>query len=1245
MTILIGTKIFGEVTSIKEALAKQPGMMAVVEGAIFEVDQRLMRKGGYRTKIGIYDGNSSIYAGFFSDEEVKLEEGMQVKVAGSLDKSQYTMWQLEIQADSVESVEVKKVVVADEAEEKRVELQLHTTMSQMEGMESISSWIKYAKALGHKSIALTDTSAQAFPEAYNAAKKEGMKVILGLSVEMIDDDAPIVFGHDKTPIKDAIYTFFDVETTGFSNRSDYVIEIGATKFQNGKPIGSFQCFVKSPKAIPPHITELTGITQKMVDEQGIEITEAMERFHAFWQGSILVAHNATFDRGFINYSYKRANMSVPEYVLIDTLQLSRVINSSMKSHTLDKLAKAYKIKQNSHHRADDDAEVTGYIFMQMLDQLEEINVQNIEEINSIIPEDFFKSLFPQRINLLAKNQVGFKNILRIISKSHVDELSARGPVIRKRSLEEFREGILIGSGSHLGRLFEFALNKTPEETLQEATFYDYLEIQPAEVASHMYRQNRVDSMKAIEEAWKLIYMCGKKLNKPVVATGHVHYKTVEDAMYYHVLLYNEKAGMAHEKRRGRMDDPQGLCHFRTTNEMMNCFPYLTEEQQKEVVVTNTNAIDQMCEMMSPIQLDENGNPKLFTPKIEGANEELTNMCYDKAHEIYGNPLPEIVKARLEKELNSIIKHGFAVIYLISQKLVKNSNKRGYLVGSRGSVGSSFVATMSGITEVNPLAPHYICPSCKNAEFITDGSIGSGYDMEDKQCGCGTMYKKEGQDIPFETFLGFEGDKVPDIDLNFSGEDQPSAHKDVEIEFGTEYVLRAGTVGTIKDKTAFGYVKAYAEGHEITTWNRAEISRISKKITGIKRTTGQHPGGMLVIPDYMDVHDFTGAQYPAHSKLNKKTGEIGQRTSHFDFHSIHDNVLKLDILGHDNPTILRLLEDLTGIDPKTLPASDPKVMKLFYDPEEALGIKLSQIESSTGTLGVPELGTEFVQRMILETKPRTFEELVRISGLSHGTDVWTGNAQTLIQQGTCTLKDVIDTRDNIMVYLIYQGLEPKTAFTIMESVRKGKGLKPEWETLMKENNVPDWYIDSCKKIKYMFPKAHACAYVLDAMRVAWYKVYRPVHYYAAVFSARHSKEDIMELMKPSPLIRERIRELDKDIKQKKKNNQTIAKEADMLKALHLALEAKERGIVFGKVRMYESNNKRYKIEGNELIPPFSAIAGVGEKVAIKIYEEAQLGVFRGLDDLVARTKANKTNISVLRELGCLEDVEAKQHTFF
>jgi len=1252
MAILHGTRIHGETRSISDILSKQVGEEGIIQGEIFDIQVKETWNGEYRYKLGIYDGQSSIFISFKSDEEIKykdgdevkkLHEGVVIKASGRTDKSKYTGWEIEFQVRSLEHVILpKKQEKTDDAEVKRVELQLHTTMSQLEGIETVSHMIKRAKKFGHRKVAITDTSAQAFPEAYNTAKKEGMDVIFGMSVELIDDDTPIVFHPNNEPIDEATYTFFDVETTGFSNRTDYVIEIGATKFKNFEPISSFQRFIKVPKPIPAHITTLTGISQEMIDDEGIELQQAMKEFHEFWQGSILVAHNATFDKGFIQTSYKRAGMDVPEFTLIDTLQLSRVINE-MKSHTLDKLAKHYKIKQKSHHRADDDAEVTGFIFMQMIEQMKERNIKTVDEINSLMPDDFYHNLFPHRITLLAQNQTGLKNLFRVISHSHVQQLTSRGPVITKKELEQFREGILVGSGSHMGYLFDIALNKLPEDVLKEAAYYDYLEIQPAQIASHMARQTRAESVEAIEQAWKMIHLAGKKLGKPVVATGHVHYIEPEDSLYYHILLYNEKAGLDHMKRRGRLDDPQGLAYFRTTQEMLESFPYLTEEERYKVVVENTNKIADMCEMVSPIPLDENGNPKLFTPKISGADEDLKKMCYERAHELYGEVLPEIVEKRLEKELNSIIKHGFAVIYLISQKLVKQSNARGYLVGSRGSVGSSFVATMSGITTVNPLAPHYICPSCKTSEFIMDGSIGSGFDLPDKTCSCGTPYKKDGQDIPFETFLGFEGDKVPDIDLNFSGDDQANAHKDVELEFGSEYVLRAGTVGTVADKTAFGFVKNFAEGHELE-WNKAEVSRIAKKITGVKRTTGQHPGGMLVIPDYMDVHDFTPSQYPANKKLNKDK-EIQQRTSHFDFHSIHDNVLKLDILGHDAPTILRLLQDLTGIDPEDVPAADPKVMKLFYQPEEALGISLNQIEAETGTLGIPELGTDFVQKMIIETKPKTFEELVRISGLSHGTDVWTGNAQELIKNGTCTLMDVIDTRDNIMVYLQQKQLESKTAFTIMESVRKGKGLKPEWEPLMKEHGIPDWYISSCKKIKYMFPKAHAVAYVEQATKIAWFKVNYPVHYYAAVFSARYNDQDIMELMKSSHAVRERIAELKNEISNRKSKGMTVANEAGLLNALNLALEAKERGIVFGKVRLYDSSNHRYKIDGNTLIPPFSAIKGVGEKVAIKIYEEAQIAPFRGLDDFVQRTKANKTNLGVLRDLGCLEQVEAKQHTFF
>jgi len=756
------------------------------------------------------------------------------------------------------------------------------------------------------------------------------------------------------------------------------------------------------------------------------------------------------------------------------------------------------------------------------------------------------------------------------------------------------------------------MQKSPEEVEGIAQFYDYIEVFPKQAYQHLIELELVQSNAVLERIIKNLVKLGDKLNKPVVATGNVHYLNETDKVYRKILISSQ--GGANPLNRHELPD----VHFRTTNEMLDSFAFLGEEKAHEIVVKNSNLIADMIDVIKPIKDD------LYAPKIEGADEEIRSMTYSRAHSIYGEKLPEIVEARIEKELKSIIGHGFAVIYLISHKLVKKSLDDGYLVGSRGSVGSSLVATLTEITEVNPLPPHYVCPNCKHSEFFNDGSVGSGFDLPEKNCvECGTRYNKDGQDIPFETFLGFKGDKVPDIDLNFSGEYQPIAHNYTKVLFGEDYVYRAGTIGTVADKTAFGYVKAYQQDHNLHFRN-VEVERLAQGCTGVKRTTGQHPGGIIVVPDYMDIYDFSPIQYPADDRNSE------WKTTHFDFHSIHDNLLKLDILGHDDPTVIRMLQDLSGIDPKTIPTDDPYVMQIFSSPAP-LGVTADQIMCKTGTLGIPEFGTKFVRQMLEDTKPTTFSELVQISGLSHGTDVWLGNAQELIQNKTCTLSEVIGCRDDIMVYLIYQGLDPSFAFKIMESVRKGKGLSEEMEEEMKKNNVPNWYIDSCKKIKYMFPKAHASAYVLMAVRIAYFKVYHPLLYYAAYFSVRADDFDIDTMIKGSESIRKVIQDLiskGMEISTKEKNLQTV---------LELALEMTERGYSFQKIDLYRSKANDFIIEGNTLIPPFNSIPGLGTNAAVNIEKAREDGEFLSKEDLQQRAKLSKTVIEFLDRQGCLADL--------
>ncbi|GAE36067.1 DNA polymerase III alpha subunit [Halalkalibacter akibai JCM 9157] len=912
--------------------------------------------------------------------------------------------------------------------------------------------------------------------------------------------------------------------------------------------------------------------------------------------------------GFLNVGYQKIGLEEAKNPVIDTLELGRFLYPELKNHRLNTLCKKFDIELVSHHRAIYDAEATGYLLWKMVKDASEREISYHDQLNEHMGQGNFHRQRPAHCTILAQTQAGLKNLYQLVSMSHLDYFF-RTPRIPRSQLSKYREGLLIGSACDKGEVFEGMMQKSKEEVEEIAKFYDYLEIQPLANYQHLIERELVKNDEALQEIVTNIIELGEKLNKPVVATGNAHYLHEEDYIYRKILIASQ--GGANPLNKQTLPE----VHFRTTDEMLEAFSFLGEEKAKEVVVANTQKVADLIEEIHPIP-DE-----LYTPKIEGADEEVREMSYSMARSIYGENLPEIVEARIEKELKSIIGHGFAVIYLISHKLVKKSLIDGYLVGSRGSVGSSLVATLTEITEVNPLPPHYVCPNCHHSYFFDDGSVGSGFDLPDKDCTeCGTAYVKDGQDIPFETFLGFKGDKVPDIDLNFSGEYQPRAHHYTKELFGEDYVYRAGTIGTVAEKTAYGYVKGYQGDHDLQM-RGAEIDRLVSGCTGVKRTTGQHPGGIIVVPDYMDIHDFCPIQFPADDKNSE------WKTTHFDFHSIHDNLLKLDILGHDDPTVIRMLQDLSGIDPKTIPTDDPEVMKIFSSPD-VLGVDEEQIMCKTGTLGIPEFGTRFVRQMLEETKPSTFSELVQISGLSHGTDVWLNNANELIYNGTCELKDVIGCRDDIMVYLIYKGLEPSLAFKIMESVRKGKGLPPEWIEEMKQQDVPDWYIGSCLKIKYMFPKAHAAAYVLMAVRIAYFKVHHPILYYASYFTVRADDFDLDTMIKGSASMKAKIQEINA------KGLDAAPKEKAVLTVLELALEMSERGFSFQKVDLYRSSATEFIVEGNSLLPPFNAMTGVGTNAALNIVKARQDREFLSKEDLQQRAKLTKTVLEHLDEHGCL-----------
>ncbi|WP_396126275.1 PolC-type DNA polymerase III [Anaerobacillus sp. CMMVII] len=1209
--LTIGYQIKDEIVTI-DTIQDEEKKIAI-QGYVFDSETRELRSGRTLLTFKITDYTDSILVKIFSNDKEDvpmlqaIKKGMWLKVRGGVQHDTFVRDLVMIAKDINEIKPVEKKDLAPE-NEKRVELHLHTPMSQMDAVTPCSRIIEQAGKWGHKAIAITDHGiVQSFPEAYGAGKKHGVKILYGLEANLVDDGVPIAYNTQHRKLSEETYIVFDVETTGLSAVYNTIIELAAVKIKNGEVIDRFESFANPHEKLSNLIIDLTGITDDMLVDAP-EIEDVLKDFKTWIGDDTLVAHNASFDMGFINAGFRKIGYSDCVNPVIDTLELARFLYPELKNHRLNTLCKKFDIELVSHHRAIYDAEATGYLLWKLVKESIEREIEFHDQLNDNMGKGDFHRLRPSHCILLAKTQVGLKNLYKLVSLSHL-EYFFRTPRIPRSLLQKYREGIIVGSGCDKGEVFEAMMQKSSDEVEQIAKFYDYLEVQPPSNYEHLIEREIVRDELALREIITNIVSLGEKLGKPVVATGNVHYLTENDAIYRKILIASQ--GGANPLNKQKLPE----VHFRTTDEMLECFAFLGEEKAKEVVVTNTQKIADELEEIKPIPDD------LYTPKIEGADEEIRNMSYTRARSIYGENLPEIVEARLEKELKSIIGHGFAVIYLISHKLVKKSLDDGYLVGSRGSVGSSFVATMTEITEVNPLPPHYVCPNCHHSHFFDDGSVGSGFDLPDKDCPeCGTKYVKDGHDIPFETFLGFKGDKVPDIDLNFSGDYQPKAHNYTKELFGEEFVYKAGTIGTVAEKTAYGYVKGYQSDFNLQM-RGAEIDRLVSGCTGVKRTTGQHPGGIIVVPDYMEIYDFCPIQYPADDK------NAEWRTTHFDFHSIHDNMLKLDILGHDDPTVIRMLQDLSGIDPKTIPTDDPEVFKLFSG-TEALGVTEEQIMCKTGTYGIPEFGTKFVRQMLEETKPSSFSELVQISGLSHGTDVWLNNANELIYNGTCVLKEVIGCRDDIMVYLIYKGLEPSLAFKIMENVRKGKGLPEEWIEEMKKNNVPDWYIGSCLKIKYMFPKAHAAAYVLMAVRIAYFKVHHPILFYAAYFTVRADDFDLDTMVRGSASIRAKIEEISS------KGLDASPKEKNLLTVLELALEMCERGFSFKKVDLYRSSATDFIVDGDSLLPPFNAMTGVGTNAAINIVKAREQGEFLSKEDLQQKSKITKTVLENLDEHGCL-----------
>lgn len=1225
--IVLGRKISDKEETKQMDQVTEEERRVTIEGFVFDVEIRVLRSERQLLIVKITDYTSSFAVKKFSNSPedeaafASIQKGMWLRARGSVQEDSF-MRDLVMNAQDITEWKHEERKDTSNEEEKRVELHLHSNMSQMDATNSVTDLVAQAAKWGHPAVAVTDhAGAQSFPDAFNAGKKNGIKILYGIEANIVDDGVPIAYNTDHRTLADATYVVFDVETTGLSAVYDTIIELAAVKMYKGNVIDRFEQFIDPGHPLSQTTINLTGITDDMVRGSKSE-KEVLTMFEKFAEDAILVAHNASFDIGFLNTSNAKYGIAETKNPVIDTLELSRFLHPQLKTHRLNTLAKKYGVSLEQHHRAIYDSETTGALCWLFLKEAkEEHRMLYHDELNDHVGEgDAYKRARPFHATILATTQEGLKNLFKLVSLSMVNYFY-RNARIPRSELSKLREGLIVGTACSQGEVFEAMMQKGYDEAKNKAKFYDYIEVMPKEVYAPLIEQELVKSEKDLEEIIKNLVQIGDELGIPAAATGNVHYINPEDSTYRKILIHSQ--GGANPLNRSELPK----VHFRTTNEMLDDFSFLGEKTAYRIVVENTQRIADQIDEVTPIKTD------LYSPKIEGSDEEIRKLSYDEAHRLYGDELPEIVEKRLEKELSSIIGNGFSVMYLIAQKLVNKSMMEGYLVGSRGSVGSSFVATMTGITEVNPLAPHYRCSECCYSEFFDDGSVGSGFDLPEKDCpSCGARLHKDGHEIPFETFLGFHGDKVPDIDLNFSGDYQAKAHNYTKELFGNDYVYRAGTIGTVADRTAFGFVKGYERDHNLT-FRTAEIDRLAKGSTGVKRTTGQHPGGIIVIPDYMDVYDFTPIQYPADAQDSQ------WKTTHFDFHSIHDNVLKLDILGHDDPTVIRMLQDLSGIDPKTIPTDDPEVMRIFSG-TEVLGVTPEQINSKTGTLGIPEFGTRFVRGMLEQTKPNTFSELLQISGLSHGTDVWLGNAEELIRDRHIPLSEVIGCRDDIMVYLIHNGLEDGLAFKIMEHVRKGKGISDDWQKAMVAEGVPDWYVDSCQKIKYMFPKAHAAAYVLMALRVAYYKVHFPILYYAAYFSVRASDFDLVAMAKGKEAVKARMKELSD------KGLDASTKEKNLLTELELCNEMLERGYTFKMIDIEKSDEKNFIIDGNSLIAPFRAVPSLGANVAKQIVQARQEKPFLSKEDLAKRGKVSKTIIEYMSENGVLDGLpEENQLSLF
>lgn len=1227
-------EIKGNSISLSEFFELYEDELCVVEGEVFSIESRDIRNEKILLTIRLTDEVTSLTSKVFCDKDkpVEVSVGDFIKISGKKQIDRYSDNEEVIMINSINKLEKTKAKKEDRAEVKMVELHTHSKMSEMVGVEDIGDLIKRAISYGHKAMAITDYSVvHAFPFAYKAAKGKDFKAILGCEMYMVDDTLPMVRDCKTGAIEDTTFVVFDLETFGLNSHKNEIIEIGAIKLKGTRIVDTFSSFVNPNKIIPKRISELTHITQDMVDNAPT-IEDVLPKFLEFTKDAVMVAHNSAFDMGFIRRDAKKYMGIDYKPPVIDTLQMARDLYPDLKGYNLDRLNKTFKLSLENHHRAIDDAQSTAKLFIMFLEKYIENGVVNVEDMNGAFPLNIQKQA-TRNIMVIAKNLTGLQNLYRLVSEAHIDYYGSKKPRVLKSRVDKLRDGLIVGSSltSHFsndGELAEYYMRYDLENVEKNIDFYDYIELLPRATYAELYEEDgtgTISSFEQIEDMNRYFYNLAKERGKLVTASSNVHYNNEEDYKIRSILLYG--SGNVFRENQYKTDNK---FYFRTTDELLDEFSYLGEEGANEIVVKNTNAIADMVEVIKPVP------DGFYPPKIDNAENIVKEMTYEKAYRIYGNPLPEIVKARLERELGAIIGNGFSVLYLSAQKLVKKSLDSGYLVGSRGSVGSSLVAFMMGITEVNALYPHYICtnPECKNSEFIEREGV--GIDLPEKICPkCGQPYKRDGYSIPFEVFMGFNGEKVPDIDLNFSGEYQSEIHRYCEQLFGKENVFKAGTISTLAEKNAEGYVKKYFEDHELKN-NRAEIIRLAKKVEGAKKTTGQHPGGMVVVPRDHNIYEFCPVQKPANDITNDSI------TTHFDYHVMDEQLVKLDILGHDDPTTIKMLQEYTRVDIYSIPIADPETLKIFSS-TESLGITPEDINSVVGTFGVPEFGTPFVRQMLIDTMPKTFAELVRISGLSHGTDVWLNNAQEFIRQKKATLSQVITVRDDIMNYLIDQGIEKGTAFKIMEFVRKGKPSKdPEgWEkfsNLMKEHNVAEWYIESCRRIKYMFPKGHAVAYVMMAMRIAYFKVHYPLAFYAAYLS-RKAEDFDFDIMGNPESAKNHLEVLSKEPKL------DVKKKAEMA-ICEIIVEMYARGFQFLPIDIYKSGGTKFTIEDGKIRIPLIGLSGLGGAVIDNILKERELDKFLSYEDLKRRTKVSQTIVEKLKSINAVDSLsETNQISLF